>query len=175
MPVGHSIEFLVSDAGVLNGVIQYEIIASRLRMLYKDLEMNCFKVPNPNLCDPDSTDTQKFLLTSHVKFFTVPNPANQPRKPKSELKREERENCDTNDICWGDMFYPLRKPPGSERIKFLLFQENVFFTIVIVIITLFVWRFSSLWMGKLKWNKLRKLSSLNKKTNSDSSLKTFHY
>ena len=152
MPVGYSMEFLVTDVGMLHGVVQYEIISSRLRWRYANLELNCFKVTKSNLCTTGSSDTQNFLITSHVKFFSIPNPETQPRKPKSELLREERENCETNDICWSNMFFPLRKPPGSDRVKFLLFQENIFFTLSIAIVTLFIWRFSSTWMGKLQQN-----------------------
>ena len=148
VPSGYSFEFLVSDSGLVDGVVQFELVGARLRELYSDIELNCFQLKRPDLCEPNSSETQKFPFYLHTKFFTFPNPATQPRKTKSELEWDRRENCDVNENCWGNLFYPLKQPPSENRERFLLFQENTLFTVSLGAAALFTWKFTKPWTGQ---------------------------
>ena len=149
MPSGYSFEFLVTDSGIQDGIVQFEIVASRVRENYSDIELNCFQIDQrEKLCNQGSTVTQSFPFSLDVKFFTFPNPATQPKKSLSEILRDKREDCTTNENCWGNMFYPLNKPSSENREKYLIFQENTIYTITLALTSVFVWKFTSPWTGQ---------------------------
>ncbi|XP_023372631.1 tectonic-2 [Otolemur garnettii] len=110
VPAQLHIRILISDAGVVEGITQQEILGLETRISSVNWQYQC------GLTCEDKTDL--FPISASVQFIKVP--AQLPR-PLTRFQINFTEyDCNRNEVCWPQLLYPFTQyyqgEPYSQRV-----------------------------------------------------------